>query len=137
MTHGIKTLGFAIHSAAQLLGGINPDRCRPVIENATGCVWWLNSIQDDEYIVRDLGGVQRTFHASDVSLPEFASTIPAVQLSTGKIIETFRHPAGYKYTPTLMTDSEWNEFCGLAKLWYVELDYDDIALRSSSLNGAG
>lgn len=137
MTHGIKTLAFAIHSAAQSIGGINPDRGRPVIETATGCVWWLLATHDNKYAVRDMGGILKTFSASEVILPEFASVIPPVELSTGKIVETFRHPAGYKYTPSTMTDAEWNEFCGMVTLWEAEFDYDDIAVRSASFNGPG
>lgn len=138
MKNGIKSLAFAVHKAAEVLGGINPELFRPVIENATGCVWWLVSRQDDTLHVVDVGGTQRAFNATDVKLPDYRPAMPPVQLSTGKLVKSFRHPAGYQYTVTPMNDSEWREFCGLSKQWKsVHRDYDDRVLLSSSFNGPG
>ena len=135
--NGIKTLAFAIHEAAEQLGGINPHRGRAVIEKATQCIWWLVDRTETSVTVTDLSGSQRQLQADQIELAECRQPMPPVRLSTGKLVETFSHPDGHKYTPATMTDEEWTEFCRLSQLWNAERDYDDRALLASSFNGPG
>jgi hypothetical protein len=134
MQRGIKTLAFAIHSAAIDLGGISPDIGRAVIEKATGNVLWISSKLGDVLVAENLAGVQKQLCAADVEFAECRS-IPPVKLTTGKLIRTFPHPDGYHYTPALMTDSEWREFCGLSQQWHGTVDSRE--LLASSFNGPG
>lgn len=134
---GIKTLAFAIHGAAEQLGGINPHRGHAVVEKATQCIWWLVDRTETSVTVTDLSGAQRQLQADQIELAKCRQPMPPVRLATGKLVETFSHPDGYQYTPSTMTDDEWTEFCRLSQLWNAERDYDDRALLASSFNGPG
>jgi hypothetical protein len=137
MSDGIKTLAFAIHSAAIDLGGIDPECGRPIVHNPSGDVLWIVERQGDVIVAENLTGQQTRLCAADIDRPEYDQTIPPVKLSTGKIIRTFPHPDGYHYTPALMTDGEWNEFCGLSQRWHNTVHVESRELCGSSYNGPG
>jgi len=132
-----KTLIFAIDQAANLLGSIHQNRGHAVIEKATQCIWWLVEQTADAVTVTDLSGMRRDLRPDQIELAECGQPMPPVRLSTGKLVETFSHPDGHKYTPATMTDEEWTEFCRLSQLWNAERDYDDRAMLASSFNGPG
>lgn len=114
----VKTLILATAAAEMLMNdAVHPERNRPLIDRNTGTVWWLIDRQSNSIVARDVGGFIVTFDAADMIEPSFVPAMPPVILSSGKLIESVRHPSGYQIAIGAMSDNEWKEFGNLLSEW--------------------